>query len=145
MTPLTTIGIVAVMVAVVFAVAVCVVTRPPILALPVTFRETKEPTLVILGCDAVASVPEKKFAVTKFPSDAFPLFTLPMAVNVVPRIVPLLAYTLPAITFAVTNTDDSVPIDVILGCDAVTSVPEKKFAVTKLPRLAFAAFIFPFD
>ena len=58
-TPLITIGIVALTVAVRLAVAVRVVSNPPMFAFPVTAREVRVPTEVMLGCAAVVNEPPK--------------------------------------------------------------------------------------
>ena len=73
---------------------------------------------------------------TKLPNAAFAPLTLPTDVNVSPRIVPLLAYTLPAVTLFVTDNDDNVPTLVIFGCAAVVNVPVNNDAPI-VPLLAY--------
>ena len=85
------------------------------------------PTLVMLGCAAVVTVP----AVVADPTAneaAVPVSPVPAPVNELPVTVPV-ALTKPAVrmlppcTLPVTLTLDNVPTDVMLGCAAVVTVP----------------------
>ena len=74
-----------------------------------------------MGCAAVVNVP----------------------VNELAPIVPLFAYTLPAVTFPVTAALVNVPTDVILGCAAVVNVPVNVAPVTAPLALTFPVLILP--
>ena len=94
-----------------------------------------EPVVVAPVADKLAPViaPE---ALTVAAETAPPVVTLPPVIR--PDV-----DTLPAVAVPVTDTDDRIPTEVMFGCDAVVSVPAKKLAVTKLPRLALVETILP--
>ena len=75
------------------------ITRPPTVAIPVTTRLPRLPTVVMFGCDAVCNVP-----VTFVNAPVVPL-------------------TLPVLTLPVTDSAVSVPTLVMCGCALVSAVP----------------------
>ena len=146
------------------ALPTCPVTLPPVIelkpeplpltfpasTLPVTLTELSVPTLVMLGCAAVLSVPATVVnvplvplrlppvilpvaltvpAVATLPPVMVPVALTVPAVSTLPPVMVPVALTVPAVaklppvTVPVTLKLDNVPTDVMLGCAAVLSVP----------------------
>ena len=71
-----------------------------------------------------------------------PLDTAPPVVTLPPVIRPAVD-RLPTVAVPTTDREVSEPTEVMFPCAAVVSVPVKKLAVTKLPRLALVETILP--
>ncbi len=98
----------------------------PATTFPVTVAFVKVPTLVILGCAAVVTVPAVVALVALVALDTVPvtlapaiaLRPLPLPVNI-----PVLAVNATAVTVPLTPSDVRVPTLVIFGWAAVVTVP----------------------
>ena len=110
---------------------------PVVLTFPVATTLVKIPTLVILGCALLVTVPATvavfaapcKVPMKKLAVAALPNWLLPVTLKLAPEILPLL------------TTLVSVPTDVILGCALAVTVPAVSAEVAEVAVAAETAVV----